>query len=316
MSTTSARERLARQLTGQVYDGATADAAAEAAGFNTAVTHRPAAVVAARTAQDVAAAVAPRERARAAGHGPGHRSRRGRAVGRLRARLDQGDAARHGRPGRPSGTGRGRRPLAVGDRRRRASRARAAVRLVLGCRGGRLHPRRRDGSPRSAPRLRGRPRPLGGARHRRGRDQDRHRGVRPRAVLGGARRPEPVRDRDRARVRPDPGAPVLRRRPDLHRPGRCRRAARLVHLGADDAGGRDDLGRAAPVAAGRRRAAAAARGRQPGGAVRLRWPGRSGRGAARADAAGRHARSTTRSARCRSPRSTAFTWTRPSRCRP
>ncbi|MDZ5620962.1 FAD-binding oxidoreductase [Nocardioides sp. HM23] len=58
MGTSSARERLARQVTGRVYDGATADAVAEAAGFNTAVTHRPAVVVAASTAQDVAAAVA------------------------------------------------------------------------------------------------------------------------------------------------------------------------------------------------------------------------------------------------------------------
>ncbi|RHW24853.1 FAD-binding oxidoreductase [Nocardioides immobilis] len=57
MGSTSARERLARQLTGRVYDGAYAGAVAEAAGFNTAVSHQPAVVVAARTAQDVAAAV-------------------------------------------------------------------------------------------------------------------------------------------------------------------------------------------------------------------------------------------------------------------
>ena len=57
MSVTSARERLAHQLTGRVYDGAAAEAVVEAAGFNTAVHHRPAVVVAARTARDVAAAV-------------------------------------------------------------------------------------------------------------------------------------------------------------------------------------------------------------------------------------------------------------------
>lgn len=57
MSTSSARERLARQITGSVYDGSDPDAAAETAGFNTAFQHRPAVVVAASSAQDVAAAV-------------------------------------------------------------------------------------------------------------------------------------------------------------------------------------------------------------------------------------------------------------------
>ena len=57
MSVTSARERLAHQITGRVYDGAAAEAVVEAAGFNTAVHHLPAVVVAARTAQDVAVAV-------------------------------------------------------------------------------------------------------------------------------------------------------------------------------------------------------------------------------------------------------------------
>ena len=57
MSTSSARERLARQITGSVYDGSDPAAAAETAGFNTAVQHRPAVVVAATSAQDVAAAV-------------------------------------------------------------------------------------------------------------------------------------------------------------------------------------------------------------------------------------------------------------------
>jgi hypothetical protein len=57
MSTSSARERLARQITGGVYDGSDPAAAAETAGFNTAFQHRPAVVVAATSAQDVAAAV-------------------------------------------------------------------------------------------------------------------------------------------------------------------------------------------------------------------------------------------------------------------
>lgn len=51
------RERLARQVAGAVFDGRDPAAAAETAGFNTAVTHRPAVVVAARSAGDVAAAV-------------------------------------------------------------------------------------------------------------------------------------------------------------------------------------------------------------------------------------------------------------------
>jgi hypothetical protein len=57
MSATSARERLARQVVGEVYDGTSEAAAAEAAAFNTAISHRPAVVVAARHPHDVAAAV-------------------------------------------------------------------------------------------------------------------------------------------------------------------------------------------------------------------------------------------------------------------
>ena len=57
MSTTQIRERLARQVAGAVYGGAEPAGIAEAAGFNTAVTHRAAVVVAARSAADVAAAV-------------------------------------------------------------------------------------------------------------------------------------------------------------------------------------------------------------------------------------------------------------------
>jgi len=57
MGATSARERLAHEVAGQVFDGGEPAAAAEAAGFNTAVEHHPAVVVAARTSQDVAAAV-------------------------------------------------------------------------------------------------------------------------------------------------------------------------------------------------------------------------------------------------------------------
>ena len=57
MGTSLTRERLARQVTGAVYDGEDAAATAEIAGFNTAVRHRPAVVVAASNAADVATAV-------------------------------------------------------------------------------------------------------------------------------------------------------------------------------------------------------------------------------------------------------------------
>jgi FAD/FMN-containing dehydrogenase len=57
MGTIRTREQLARQVAGAVFDGRDPAAAAEAAGFNTAVTHRPAVVVAASKAGDVAAAV-------------------------------------------------------------------------------------------------------------------------------------------------------------------------------------------------------------------------------------------------------------------
>jgi hypothetical protein len=57
MGTTGTRERLAQQVIGAVLDGGHPAAEAEAAGFNTAVVHRPAVVVAAETAGDVAAAV-------------------------------------------------------------------------------------------------------------------------------------------------------------------------------------------------------------------------------------------------------------------
>ena len=57
MSTSHTRERLAREVAGGVYDGTDPVGVAEAAGFNTAVVHRPAVVVAATSAADVAAAV-------------------------------------------------------------------------------------------------------------------------------------------------------------------------------------------------------------------------------------------------------------------
>jgi hypothetical protein len=57
MDTSHTYERLAREVTGVVYGGRDPAAAVEVAGFNTAVTHEPAVVVAAATAGDLAAAV-------------------------------------------------------------------------------------------------------------------------------------------------------------------------------------------------------------------------------------------------------------------
>ena len=57
MRTSLIRDRLARLVAGAVYDGAESAAAVETAGFNQAVTHRPAVVVAASSAADVKAAV-------------------------------------------------------------------------------------------------------------------------------------------------------------------------------------------------------------------------------------------------------------------
>lgn len=57
MVTSPAHERLAQQVAGAVFAGTDPGAAVETAGFNTAVTHRPALVVAATSASDVAAAV-------------------------------------------------------------------------------------------------------------------------------------------------------------------------------------------------------------------------------------------------------------------
>lgn len=57
MHASTDRDRLTQQVTGAVHEGSTPAPAAEAAGFNTAIVHRPEVVVAARTAADVAAAV-------------------------------------------------------------------------------------------------------------------------------------------------------------------------------------------------------------------------------------------------------------------
>ncbi|TNM48334.1 FAD-binding protein, partial [Nocardioides albidus] len=57
MDTSFLRERLAREVSGDVFAPGEPGGAAASAAFNAAVVHRPAAVVAARHAADVAAAV-------------------------------------------------------------------------------------------------------------------------------------------------------------------------------------------------------------------------------------------------------------------
>ena len=105
-------------------------------------------------------------------------------------------------PATANGTGRRRRPVAGGDRRCRAARAGAAERLVVQCRRGRLHPRRRHRADGPPVRIRRRPRPL--AHHGDGgrRDPLRRRRSPPRPVLGASRRQGRLRgghrDRDRA----------------------------------------------------------------------------------------------------------------------
>ena len=105
-----------------------------------------------------------RERGGSPGRRPGDRPRAAAPVPTEPCSSRPADAGRPGRPGRPGGEGRGRRALAVGHRRRGTARARAAVRLVLGRRSRRLHPRGRHGPPRPPARVRRRPRPLGRAR--------------------------------------------------------------------------------------------------------------------------------------------------------
>src|SRR5262245_28059196 len=57
METSGMHERLARQLAAPVFDGQDPAAESETTGFNSAVTHRPAVVVAAGSPGDVVAAV-------------------------------------------------------------------------------------------------------------------------------------------------------------------------------------------------------------------------------------------------------------------
>ena len=87
--------------------------------------------------------------------------------------------------------------MAPGDRRRRAARAGAAVGVVVGRRGRRLHAGRRHGAPRAPARLRRRPRARDRAGDGRGRARDGHRRERPGAVLGAAWRAGQLRHRHR-----------------------------------------------------------------------------------------------------------------------
>ena len=159
MHTTGSRERLARQVSGAVLDGSDPVAAAEAAGFNTAVTHSPSVVVAAESADDVAAAVryatevGSRVAVQATGHGAAHAVDGAVLVTTARmqgVRVDPVD--------RTARVEAGVRWRSVIDAAVPHGLAPLSG-LVVGRRRGRLHPRGRDGPPRAAPRLRRRPRP-------------------------------------------------------------------------------------------------------------------------------------------------------------
>ena len=179
MNTSHLREQLAHQVAGEVLDGADPAAAAETAGFNTSITHRPAVVVTARSAADVAAAVRAAGDAglkvtvQATGHG---------AVAPAegdRLRVDQGDEGTARGPGHSGRPGGGRSPVAAGDRRRGPARPGPAVGVVVGRGRRRLHAGRRDGPPRPAARLRRGPRARHRAGHGRGRGHHGHCAERP-----------------------------------------------------------------------------------------------------------------------------------------
>ena len=140
---------------------------------------------------------------------------------------------------------------------------------------------------------------------------------RPGAVLGPAGRPGQLRDRLRPRVRPGPGAPVLRRGAVLRRRTTSKTVLHaFASVGADAAGGgRPPRSRCCGCRRSttcRRRCAAVG---QPGPALRLHRLGPSKGAALLAPMRASRPQCSTRSARCRTPRSTASTWTRPSRCR-
>ena len=170
MGTSRARERLARQVTGAVFDGSDPAAAAETAGFNTAVTHRPAVVVAAQQRADVAAAVRYAHdeglpvTVQATGHGAdapaegtvfvSTRRMQGLQVDPV-ARVARVEAGVRWRQVIDAAVPHGLAPLSG------SSSGVGVVGYTLG---------RRDGPPRPAARLRGRPRPRRRAGDGRGRD--------------------------------------------------------------------------------------------------------------------------------------------------
>ncbi len=190
--------------------------------WNLAIPVRPAAVVAAKTAQDVVEAVRFAARARPARHAPGHRPRPdGRA---RRPSCSSPPRASTSVVVHPEGWAR----VGAGVKWLRVVEAAApyglapAVRLHHRRRHRRLHHRRR--ARPDGPHLRPRDRPgacdRGRHRRRRAAPGDAHRA--PRAVLRPARRQGDAGHRHRHRVRPRAPADVLRRLAVVRRRGRAR----------------------------------------------------------------------------------------------
>ena len=176
MDTSYLRDQLAQHVAGEVYDGPIPRPPPRRPRSTPSSTHRPAVVVAARSARGRRGGRARGRPTRASpvtvqatGHGAAAPAE---GTVFVSTRRDAGPARRPGHPGR---AGRGRRAVAPGDRRRRTARAGPAVGVVVGRRRRRLHAGRRDGPPRAPSRLRRRPRARRPARDGRGRAHDGHR---------------------------------------------------------------------------------------------------------------------------------------------
>ena len=275
-------DALRAELTGSLHTPDEPEYDALVSPWNLAVPMRPAAVVAVRTAEDVAAAV------RFAGaHGftagvqaTGHGAERSLAGHLLVLTKGLDEVTVH-----PEGWARVGAGVKWSQARRggRTLRPRRGQRLHHRRRHRRLHDRRRRRP--AGPDLRHQRRP--GARlrgrHRRRRlpagDPDRV----PGPVLRPPRRQGRRRHRDRARVRPDPHADLLRRGGLLRRRRRGRGDRPVAGLGRRAAGAGDDVVRDLPAAPAAGRPAAAGRPDDPGRPVRVDRRAGGGRAAAGRD---------------------------------
>ena len=201
--------------------------------WNLAADLKPAAVVFAANAADVAATVAFAAANDLRVDRPGDRPRRRRPRRPRRHDPDQdrGHARDRGRRRRAERAGRGRRAQPRAGRGRQRARPLLAARLLARRGRDRLHARRRHelAQPQARVRLQPGDGDRAGQRRRRGAHGRRRERARP--VLGPARRRRWLRDRHRASGRPAADRRDLRGRPALPRRGRRRRRADLPRLG-------------------------------------------------------------------------------------